>query len=174
VGVKVRRENAARLSKDPSFFKAASVLYEAGRYGQKTGKGFYRYDEKRTRLDDPEAAKLIAEAAKELGLKPRKIAREEIVERCFLPLVNEGADILAEGIALRAADIDVVWTCGYGFPRHKGGPMFHAERRGLKNVLAGIEKYRKIYGDEFWTPSPLLTRLARESGTFAESGKDKL
>jgi len=173
VGVKVRRENRERLSKDPTFFKAANALYDAGRYGQKTGKGFYRYDERRNRLDDPEVSGLMANAAKELGIPQRKISPEEIVERCLLPLINEGANILDEGIALRASDIDVVWTSGYGFPRHKGGPMFHAGGRGLKTIVAGIEKYWKIYGEEFWTPAALLVRLANENKTFPEYDSEK-
>jgi 3-hydroxyacyl-CoA dehydrogenase len=167
VGVKVREQNRERLSSDPTFFKAAGVLYEAGRYGQKNGKGFYRYDENRKRHDDAEAAALIAKAAKGLGIRRRDLTREEILERCLLPLINEGAKILEEGIALRASDIDVVWTYGYGFPRHKGGPMFHADRVGLDVIVVGLEKYRKIYGDEFWTPAPLLQRRASENKTFA-------
>lgn len=166
VGVRVRREHASQLSKDPAFFRAAAVLYEAGRYGQKVGKGFYRYDDKRTRLDDPESQRLIAEAAHALGIARTSSSAEEIVERCVFPLINEGANLLAEGIALRASDIDVVWTSGYGFPRHRGGPMFYADCLGLKTVLAGIEKYKRKYGDEFWTPSPLLLRLVNENKTF--------
>lgn len=167
VGVHVRRENASRLSKEPSFFRAAAVLFDAGRYGQKVGKGFYRYDDKRTRLDDPESQRLIAEAARALGVVRTSSSADEIVERCMLPLINEGANILAEGIALRASDIDVVWTSGYGFPRHRGGPMFYADCLGLNTVVAGIEKYKKKYGDEFWTPAPLLLRLVDENKNFS-------
>jgi 3-hydroxyacyl-CoA dehydrogenase len=111
--------------------------------------------------------KLIAECRKEAGLKPRSIGEQEIVERCIFALVNEGARILEEGIALRSVDIDIVYLTGYGFPRYRGGPMFYADTVGLKTVLAAMENYRKAYRGECWSAAPLLARLAAEGGKFS-------
>ena len=168
VGHKIRQSMANRPD-DPAFFKAGEVMFEAGRYGQKTGRGFYRYEAgSRERFDDDEAVKLIRAAAGDLGIEQRKIPREEILERCLFPLINEGARILEEGIALRASDIDVVWTAGYGFPRERGGPMYYADGIGLDTVLAGINKYRERFGDLYWTPAARLEKLASGKKTFAD------
>lgn len=173
VGHRIRQSLGDKALSDPTFFKPAEVMYQAGRFGQKTNKGFYRYGEGRKRFEDPEAEKLIRKAADELGIKPHRISRDEILERCLCALINEGANILDEGIALRAGDIDVVWTSGYGFPRHKGGPMFYADELGLGKVLEGVNKYRKIFGPEFWTPSPLLERLVKDGKTFRERDEER-
>src|SRR5207249_1725488 len=98
----------------------------------------------------------------EIGIKPRAVGGEEIVERCLLAMANEGARILEEGIALRAVDIDMVYLAGYGFPRYRGGPMFHADTVGLRNVLAAIKKYSNGYHGECWQPAPLLAKLAAQ------------
>lgn len=169
VGHKIREAMGDQKPKDLTFFKAGAIMFHAGRYGQKTGAGFYQYQpESRLRHDDPKVTELISKAAKDLGISQRKIDPEEIFERCLYPLVNEAANILEEGIALRASDIDVVWTSGYGFPRHKGGPMFWADSFGLSKILEGMKKYQEQFGPEFWQPAPLLEKLVKENKTFAD------
>src|SRR5690606_16025004 len=150
-------------------YQADFALYEAGRLGQKTGKGYYRYEPgDRTRYDDPEAIEILRARARELGIEQREHSDEEILERCLYPLLYEGIRILDEGIALRASDIDVVWTSGYGFPRYRGGPMFYADTIGLPTLLEGMRKYRELFGPMHWEPSPLLVRLVDEGKTLAE------
>ncbi len=145
-------------------------ICELGRFGQKTGAGFYRYETgSRTPIPDPAVEKLIEDCRREAGIRPRAVDDREIVERCVFALVNEGARILEEGIALRAVDIDVVYLAGYGFPRYRGGPMFHADTVGLGAVLAAIEKYRNGYHGECWQAAPLLAKLAAEGKTFTRS-----
>ncbi len=133
-------------------------LYEMGRYGQKTGAGWYRYDENRKPIPDPEVNALIEKTAREAGIKRREISDREIIERCIYVLINEGARILEEGYALRAADIDVIYVTGYGFPAYRGGPMWYADAAGLKNVYDRVR--------EWWEPAPLLERLAERGETF--------
>jgi 3-hydroxyacyl-CoA dehydrogenase len=141
-------------------------LYGMGRLGQKSGQGWSKYDENRKPSADPEVAALIERTAREAGIEQRRITREEIVERCILALVNEGARILEEGVALRAVDIDIVYLNGYGFPPWRGGPMFYADTLGLKHVLARIEEFKKQHGSDLWAPAPLLKGLADGAGTF--------
>jgi 3-hydroxyacyl-CoA dehydrogenase len=169
VGVKVRQANPDQGSSDPSFYRADQVLFGQNWIGQKTGKGYYRYEQgSRERLPHPEAQALLAEEAKKLGIAQRSdITEQEIVERCIYSMINEGAKILEEGVALRPGDIDVVYTSGYGFPRRRGGPMFFADEIGLGTVLAGIEKYGQRLHAEDWKPAPLLKQLAESNGTFA-------
>ncbi len=168
VGVKVHKSNATRYPPDPTYYQADLALYSAGRLGQKTGKGYYRYEKgDRARHEDPEAIALLQQKARELGIAPRPHTDAEILERCLYPLMNEGLRILDEGIAQRAGDVDVVWCAGYGFPRYRGGPMFHADTLGLPTLLAGMEKYRAMFGPMHWTPAPLLVRLVREGSTLA-------
>jgi 3-hydroxyacyl-CoA dehydrogenase len=141
-------------------------LCEMGRRGQKTGKGYYNYDpQTRERSVDPEVEKLVIEYAKKSGREPRKVSDQEILERCTYAMVNEGAKILEEGIALRASDIDVVWVNGYGWPVYRGGPMFWADSIGLPKVLESIESFHKRYGDA-WKPSALLKKLAEQGKSF--------
>ena len=143
-------------------------LCELGRYGQKTGKGFYRYEEgDRAPLPDPEADEVIKKVVEELGYPQKEFTDEEILKRCIYPLVNIGANILDEGHALRAGDIDTVYCNGYGFPTQVGGPMWYADSVGLDNVLADIERFFADSGDELWRPSELLVRLVKEGKTFA-------
>jgi 3-hydroxyacyl-CoA dehydrogenase len=152
-----------------TYSKIADKLCELGRFGQKTGAGWYRYEPgKRDPIADPVVDALIANARKELGIAPRKISDEEIVGRCVYALVNEGARILEEGIALRASDIDVVYLTGYGFPLHRGGPMHYAEAQGLVNVVAQMRRYARAgSGDaKFWEPAGLLVKLAAEGKAF--------
>jgi 3-hydroxyacyl-CoA dehydrogenase len=149
------------------YSKIPDRICELGRFGQKTGAGFYRYEAgSRAPVPDPPVEKLIVEHSKEIGLARRAIPDSEIVERCIYALVNEGARILEEGIALRAVDIDMVYLTGYGFPLYRGGPMFYADTVGLKNVIAAMEKYRKGYRGECWEIAPLLAQLAGEAKTF--------
>ena len=168
VGINVHRVNAARYPPDPSYYQADIALHSAGRLGQKTGKGYYKYEPgDRTRHDDPEALALLRQKAGELGVMLRAHADAEILERCLYPLLNEGLRILEEGVAQRASDVDVVWCAGYGFPRYRGGPMFYADTLGLPVLLAGMEKYREIFGSMHWEPAPLLVRLVREGRSLA-------
>jgi 3-hydroxyacyl-CoA dehydrogenase len=174
VGVTVHRTNAARYPPDPTYYQADVAMYSAGRLGQKTGKGYYKYEKgDRTRQDDPEALALLRDKAAELGVMPRAHTDAEILERCLYPLLNEGLRILEEGIAQRASDIDVVWCSGYGFPRYRGGPMFYADTIGLPVLLAGMEKYRTMFGPMHWEPAPLLVKLVREGRTLADWSAEK-
>ncbi len=141
-------------------------LCELGRLGQKTGKGWSQYDENRKPAADQDVAALIESTAAAAGIGRRVISKEEIVDRCIFALVNEGARILEEGMALRASDIDVIYLTGYGFPVWRGGPMFFADATGLANVVARIEEFEQRHGAALWTPAPLLKRLAVEGKTF--------
>ena len=174
VGVNVHRTNAHRYPPDPTYYQADAALHAAGRLGQKTGKGFYRYEKgDRTRYDDPEAGAILARRAAELAVGQRAHTDPEILERCLFPLLNEGLRILDEGIAQRASDVDVVWCMGYGFPRYRGGPMFYADTIGLPALLAGMEKYKAMFGAMHWDPAPLLVRLVREKRTLADWDKER-
>ena len=151
------------------YSRIADKLCELGRFGQKTGLGWYRYQAgRREALPDPAVDVLIAEYRKEHGFALRKLGADEIVERCIYALVNEGAQLLDEGIALRASDIDIVYLAGYGFPRYRGGPMFYADTVGLYNVVRSMRKFAaNPHGDPgFWRPAPLLAKLVAENKTF--------
>ncbi|WP_165857143.1 3-hydroxyacyl-CoA dehydrogenase NAD-binding domain-containing protein [Marinobacter sp. JSM 1782161] len=151
----------------------ADRLCEMGRFGQKTGAGFYRYEPgNRNALHDPEVDKVVDEVRAELGITPRKISNQEIVERCVYALVNEGARLLDEGIAQRASDIDMVYLTGYGFPVFRGGPMHYAEEVGLPNVVRAMEPFADTHTQPgFWEPAPLLARCAAEGKRFDERAK---
>jgi 3-hydroxyacyl-CoA dehydrogenase len=166
VGVNVHKSNADKYPPDPTYYQADFALHEAGRLGQKNGKGYYRY-EGRSRIDDPEAIEVLRARARALRVEQRTHDDKEILERCLYPLLNEGFRILEEGVAQRASDIDLVWTSGYGFPRYRGGPMFYADTIGLKTLLDGIEKYRDRFGPMHWEPAPLLVRLVKEGRKLA-------
>jgi 3-hydroxyacyl-CoA dehydrogenase len=141
-------------------------LYEMGRYGQKTGAGWYRYEPgSRTRIPDPTIDELAAEEAAKRGISRRVVSDDEIIARIMTALANEGAKVLEEGFTIRASDIDVVYVNGFGFPRHRGGPMFYADTIGLQTVLARVNEYRSQFGD-YWQPSPLLQKLAKEGRGF--------
>jgi len=169
VGVNVHKSNADRYPPDPTYYQADVALHAAGRLGQKTGKGYYRYETgDRTRHDDPEAIEILQATAKRLGIESRAHDDQEILERCLLPLINEGLRVVEEGIAVRSSDVDVVWTSGYGFPRYRGGPLCYADTIGLKTVYDGIMKYRDMYGPMHWEPARLLERLAAEGRTLRE------
>ncbi|HVV42720.1 MAG TPA: 3-hydroxyacyl-CoA dehydrogenase NAD-binding domain-containing protein [Nitrobacter sp.] len=146
----------------------ADALCEAGRFGQKTGKGYYKYEGgSRAPLPDPEVEKLIIDTCARLGLKRREISDDEILERMIYPMINEGARILEEDIAARPSDIDVVWLYGYGWPIYRGGPMRYADQVGLKHIADRLSYYAKATNDPSLEPAPLLKRLAAEGKTFA-------
>ena len=166
VGWRVRRSLDATRPKDQRYSPTADRLYELGRYGQKTSKGWYRYEAgSRTPLPDPEVDAVIMQSARDQGITRRPVSDEEILARCIYAGVNEGAKILEEGIALRASDIDVMWLYGFGFPRWRGGPMFFADSVGLAKVYADVQGFHKQHG-VLWTPAPLLQRLAESGGSF--------
>ncbi|MDA9412995.1 3-hydroxyacyl-CoA dehydrogenase NAD-binding domain-containing protein [Bradyrhizobium sp. CCBAU 45384] len=146
----------------------ADALCEAGRFGQKTGKGYYKYEAgSRAPLPDPEVEKLIDETLLRLGRKKRVVSDDEILERMMYPMINEGAKILEEGIAARPSDIDVVWLYGYGWPIYRGGPMYWADSVGLKHIADRLSYYAKETNDPSLEPAPLLKKLAAEGKTFA-------
>jgi 3-hydroxyacyl-CoA dehydrogenase len=166
IGWEIRKR---RYVERPNFIysKVGDKVAELGRYGQKTGKGWYKYNlPDRKPIPDPEVDAIIEKYRKDNNIKVRQISDEEIVERLIYALVNEAAYILEEGIALRASDIDMVYLTGYGFPAYRGGPMFYADTVGLPKVLASIEKFSKGYMGEAWKPAPLLVKLAKENKKF--------
>jgi len=172
VGYLIRTPLREVLARDPSYCRLADELYALGRYGQKSGRGMYIY-EGRERQDDPEVLAMAERLAAELGIQRREIGDQEIHDRCLFMLINEGIQILDEGIALRAGDIDLVWTCGYGFPTWLGGPLHYAEQLGLERVLNGIRQYREqlgAYGELWLKPAPLLEQLVAAGKT--RIGKD--
>ncbi|TLX71112.1 3-hydroxyacyl-CoA dehydrogenase [Pseudomonas nicosulfuronedens] len=166
----VRDSNRSAFADDASYYRVGDALYSLGRYGQKTGRGFYLY-EGRQRRDDDEVVALAERLASELQVERRLIGDAEIHDRCLFMLINEGIQLLDEGIALRAGDIDLVWTNGYGFPAWVGGPLHYAEQLGLDKVLDGIHRYRDslgTYGQRWFQPAPLLERLVAAGKTRIE------
>jgi 3-hydroxyacyl-CoA dehydrogenase len=149
------------------YSRTADLLCEMGRFGQKTGAGWYDYKEGDRKAYPSEGVnQMIVAHSGAIGVARRPVGEQEIVERLVYALVNEGALILQEGIALRASDIDMVYLTGYGFPLYRGGPMFYADTVGLANVLASIERFAKGRHGEAWQPAPLLARLAAEGRGF--------
>ncbi len=167
IGWRIRKEH--RHLEKPGVRQpfAEDRLCEMGRYGQKTRAGWYRYDEQRRQAADPEIAELVRTWSREKGIEQRAIAPQEIVERCIYALVNEGARILEEGFALRAVDIDIIYLNGYGFPAHRGGPMWYADSVGLKKVYERIRAFEQVHGEN-WQPAPLLKQLAEQGKGFAD------
>ena len=163
---------ARKLSgqESPLHAKIGDELCEQDRYGQKSKAGYYNYSEgSRAPNPAPENEKTYEKISSENGFTRREISDEEIVDRCILALINEGADILSEGVAQRAADIDVVYINGYGFPIWRGGPMHHANAMGLDKVIEKLEKYREITGNDVYKPSDMLLKLAKEGGKLGEA-----
>ncbi len=146
---------------------AEDRLCEMGRYGQKTGSGWYKYDENRRPGHDSVTDEVVAKCRQEAGITPRDIGAQEIVDRCIYTLVNEGARILEEGYAMRSVDIDIIYLNGYGFPAYRGGPMFYADTVGLQHVYDRIREFEQQHG-KLWTPAPLLVQLAREGKRFSD------
>lgn len=170
VGYLVRESRRDEIAHDPTYNRIADDLYHLGRFGQKTDRGFYFYNG-REQTDDAEVTVLARKLATELGIQQRIISDQEIFERCLFMLINEGADILNEGIAYRSGDCDLIWVNGYGFPAWRGGPMQYADEVGLNTILEGIEKYRSAlgsYGEMWFKPSPLLVELVASKKTFSQ------
>jgi 3-hydroxyacyl-CoA dehydrogenase len=174
VGTKVRIELAKREQRPAPYHAVSDAFTPLGRLGQKSGKGIYRYEPgDRTPRPDPESAALIAGLAAQLSIEPRQVSDEEIEQRCVLSLVNVGAQVLAEGMAYRASDIDVIWTSGYGFPRWRGGPMCYADELGLPRVVKEIRGIEAAGGGSYWAVSPLLVQLADAGRTFADWDRER-
>jgi len=167
VGWRVRQQNREFQNPGARSPLVADKLYEMGRYGQKTGRGWFVYDDNRKPSPDPEVEALIEKTAREAAIERRAIGAEEIVNRCIYALVNEGARILEDGTALRASDIDTIYLTGYGFPIYRGGPMWYADTVGIAQVYARVREFHQCHGD-LWAPAPLLERLAAEGGKFAD------
>jgi len=170
IGWEIRKRRVVERP-DMVYSKFADRICEKGWFGQKAGRGWYRYEKggganARKPIPDPEVEKLLEDYRKEIKVKPRKISDDEIVERCIFALANEGARILEEGIALRASDIDMVYLTGYGFPPYRGGPMFHIDHVGLQKVLQSIQAFQKGYQGAQWQVAPLLAKLASEGRKF--------
>ncbi|WP_088343399.1 MULTISPECIES: 3-hydroxyacyl-CoA dehydrogenase NAD-binding domain-containing protein [Rhodomicrobium] len=160
VGWRVRQGTGAKA-------EIADQLYELGRHGQKTGKGYFLYEDgSRVPRPDPEVEAMILASSKRLGIERRAISKQEIIERMVYPMINEGARILDEGIAMRPGDIDITWVYGYGWPVWRGGPMFYADQVGLTQIADRLAHYAETVGDETLTPAPLLVRLANEGKGF--------
>jgi 3-hydroxyacyl-CoA dehydrogenase len=160
VGWRIRKGRGAKAP-------VADRICELGRFGQKTGAGYFKYEKgDRTPIPDPEVEKIIVDVATSMAITRRPIGDDEILQRLLYPMVNEGAKILEEKIAIRASDIDVIWVYGYGWPVYRGGPMFWADSIGLKALRDRLLEFKKQSGDAFWTPTPLLDRLANEGKGF--------
>jgi 3-hydroxyacyl-CoA dehydrogenase len=166
IGWRNRKSRLDRLTPREKANNILDKICELGRFGQKTGAGFYRYDEKRNPTPDPLIEALIVQHSQERGMVRRDIGDQEIRERAVYAMINEGAKILEEGIVARPLDIDIVWIYGYGFPVYRGGPMFYADQVGLKTIYEAILKYQKQVGEEYWKPAPLLERLAKAGKGF--------
>jgi 3-hydroxyacyl-CoA dehydrogenase len=169
IGWALRKRRAAEFP-DRDFSNVADALCEAGRFGQKTGAGWYRYlAGSRDPIPDPLVTAMIDEYRKKRGITPRTVSNQEIVERCIYALINEGARILEDGIAQRSSDIDLVYLNGYGFPAYRGGPMFYADQTGLRVIARTLKRIAERPGNDaaFWTPAPLLERLAEQDKSFS-------
>jgi 3-hydroxyacyl-CoA dehydrogenase len=161
-----RKARFERLTEREKQCNILDQICATGRFGQKTGAGYYKYDDKRNATPDPIIEALIADHSIRRGIARRPISDQEIRERCLFAMINEGAKILEEGVAARAQDIDVIWLHGFGFPAYRGGPMFYADQIGLGNVYDALLKYRDQVGEEYFTPASLLERLAKEGKGF--------
>lgn len=162
VGWRVRKERGTKAA-------VADAICEMGRFGQKTGRGYYLYEAgSRAPIPDPEIDQLTTRLADEMGIVRRSLSREEITDRLILPLVNEGARILEEGIAERSSDIDLIWINGYGFPVWRGGPLFHADQIGLSGLATKLDFYAAMTGDERLKPAALIKSLAAEGKSFSD------
>jgi 3-hydroxyacyl-CoA dehydrogenase len=168
VGWYIRKRHYAEHPGEPRQVIADGIC-ELGRFGQKTGAGWYRYEAgKRDPIPDPAVEEIVLAGSREMGIARRAIGDQEIVERCVFALANEGARILEEGIALRASDVDLVYLTGYGFPPFRGGPMRYADEVGLYNVVRSMARFAALpHADAaFWRPAALLARLAAEGKSF--------
>jgi 3-hydroxyacyl-CoA dehydrogenase len=168
VGYQTRKAQMATRPTDRRWNDLILKLCDLGRFGQKSGKGWYRYEAgDRSPRRDPEVEQFIVEESARMGIERRPMTEDEIIKRCLYGMVNEGAKLLEQGIALRPGDIDITYLTGYGFPAHHGGPMYLADRIGLDKVLADIRRFHAQDGF-WWTPAPLLEKLVREGKSFAD------
>jgi 3-hydroxyacyl-CoA dehydrogenase len=168
IGWAVRKHKAASRPSNHRYSQVADRICEQGRFGQKTGAGWYNYEQgSRTPIPDPSIEALIVQASEDAGIERREISDDEVLKRCLYPLINEGAKILEEGLAIRASDIDVIWVHGYGFPRYRGGPMFWADTLGLDEVYETMRRYHAEHG-ELMRPAALLENLAKEGKKFSD------
>lgn len=168
VGYQTRKAQMATRANDRRWNDLIMKLVEMGRLGQKSGKGWYRYEAgDRTPHRDPEVEHYIVEESARMGIARRAITQDEIIKRCMYGMINEGAKLLEQGIALRASDIDIVYVTGYGFPAKRGGPMYYADQIGLANVYQDVLRLHEAYG-YWWKPAPLLEKLAASNGRFAD------
>ena len=168
VGWRMRKAFGIGRAQDPRYSRVPDLLCEQGQFGQKTGIGFYVYgDDRRVSGENPLVADLAAAESEELGIAPRDIDADEVVERCIFAMINEGASLLDEGIAQRPSDIDIVWLNGYGFPAYRGGPMFYADTVGVPTLVDGLLWLQDRHG-EVWAPAPLLRRLATDAGRLGD------
>ncbi len=165
VGCRVAEENPDQIPDGARTALVACQLYEQGRYGQKTGAGWYKYDGRKP-IPDPEVEALIRKSAEDAGIEQRTIGDQEILERTVYALINVGANLLEEGIAVRSVDIDMIYIMGYGFPAYRGGPMFYADLVGLKTIYDRVQHYHNVHG-LWWEPAPLLKQLAKPTGSFS-------
>jgi 3-hydroxyacyl-CoA dehydrogenase len=168
VGWRMRQGREATRDKSLRYSPIADRICEQGRFGQKTGSGYYKY-EGRNASPDPAVEALIVNVSKELGLTRKSLSNADIVDRILISMVNEGAKIVGEGFAARASDIDVTYVYGYGFPRYRGGPMFWAEQQGLGKIYEKVLAYHKEQG-VLWTPAPLLEKAAKAGSWKAAEG----
>lgn len=167
VGWRIRKRQRAENPNNLRYSDIADQICELGRFGQKTGGGWHDYADGRTATPSAKVEEIVLEASKRQGIERREISDQEIIERCLYPLINEGARVLEEGIAMRPSDIDIVWLFGYGFPRYRGGPMFYADTVGVKTVYEKMREFHEQHG-ELMTPAPLLEKLAKEDKRFAD------
>jgi 3-hydroxyacyl-CoA dehydrogenase len=166
LGWRARKLSGMKPEDVPITARVADKLCEMDRYGQKTNRGYYIYPEgSRAGQADPEVVRMVEETSAELGIERREIDDDEVLKRCLYPLINEGARVLEDAIAIRPCDIDIVYINGYGFPEVSGGPMFWADQQGLDNILSDIKGFQQEYG-EFWKPAPLLERLVAQGKNF--------
>ena len=169
----IEKRRAETRPLDERFSPLLDRICQLGRYGQKTGAGWYLYEEGRKAVPDPVIEEIIFARSHEMSLNRRIIEDDEILQRCLYSMINEGAKILEEGLAIRSSDIDVIWLHGYGFPRHRGGPMFYADLVGLRNVCDKLDEFHREWGDK-WQPSGLLRSLADSDSSFGEWDKKQI
>lgn len=167
VGWRIRKRQRAESPNNLRYSDIADQICELGRFGQKTGGGWHDYADGRTATPSAKVEEIVVETSKRLGIERREISDQEIIERCLYPLINEGAKVLEEGIAMRPCDIDIVWLFGYGFPRYRGGPMFYADTVGVKTIYDKMCAFHEQHG-ELMKPAPLLEKLAKEEKRFAD------
>lgn len=167
IGWAIRKRRAVEQPDRP-YSGIVDRICEMGRFGQKVGKGIYNYADGRTAVPDPEIERLFADYSAEIGLERRSIGDAEIVERCLLALINEGARIVGEGIAYRPVDVDMIFLNGYGFARERGGPMFQADEQGLATVLEKIRILAAGRNGWAWEPAALLVELAAQGKRLAD------